>query len=79
MINPLLQGNQMNIDQMIELFKNNPQQAINQMMINNPQIQKVINWINQYGTPERAFKLKAQEMGVNPDEIINKLKNHKCT
>jgi hypothetical protein len=30
--------------------------------------------IEQYGSPEQAFRHKAQEMGYDPDELINILK-----
>ena len=73
MKNPIL-GNQPNIMQMISQFKNNPQQLISQMFNNNPQIKQVNEWVKQYGSPENAFRQKAQEMGLNPDEIINLLK-----
>ena len=73
MKNPIL-GNQPNLVQMISQFKNNPQQLISQMFSNNPQFQQVNEWVKQYGSPENAFRQKAQEMGLNPDEIINLLK-----
>ena len=74
-INPLLQGNQTNnMMQMMKLFKSNPQQALQQMLMNSPNMKEVSSWINQYGSPEQAFRHKAQEMGLNPDEIINSLK-----
>ena len=47
---------------------------LGQMMQNNPKMKEVQDLINQYGDPEKAFKAKAQEMGVDPNEIINMLK-----
>ena len=60
--------------QMMKLFKSNPQQALQQMLMNSPNMKEVNAWINQYGSAEQAFRHKAQEMGLNPDEIINSLK-----
>ena len=74
MINPLLQGNQPNMMQMLAQFKQNPKQMIQNMMMNNPNMKEINNLIQQYGSPEQAFRVKAQEMGLNPDEIINMLK-----
>ena len=74
MINPLLQGNQPNMMQMLAQFKQNPKQMIQNMMMNNPNMKEINNLIHQYGSPEQAFRAKAQEMGLNPDEIINMLK-----
>ena len=60
--------------QIISQIKNNPQQLITQMINNNPQFQQVNEWVKQYGSPEKAFRQKAQEMGLNPDELISLLK-----
>lgn len=59
------------LKQMIGMFKQNPQQIVQQMMANNPNMKEINNLINQYGSPEQAFRHKAQEMGVDPNEIIN--------
>lgn len=63
---------------MLKAFKSNPQQALQQMMMmNNPKMQEVNNLIKQYGSLEQAFRHKAQEMGINPDDVINLLKSAK--
>ena len=59
---------------MISQFKSNPQQLVSQMINNNPKFQQVNAWVRQYGSPEKAFRNKAQEMGLDADEIINLLK-----
>ena len=58
---------------MVQMLKatNNPQQMVNQMMSNNPQVQQIIN---QYGDPKTAFYKVAEEKGINPDEILNLFK-----
>ena len=82
-INPLLQGspqsngkiqNLSRVKQMISEFRNNPQQAVARMMQSNPNMKEINDLVNRYGSPEQAFRHKAQEMGVNPDEIISLFK-----
>lgn len=53
----------------------NPQLALNQLLLNNPQLQNVINLIRQNGgNPQQTFYALAKQKGVNPDEILNMLK-----
>ena len=80
MSNPMLQmlsQNQPNniyqIRNMINLVKNsnNPQALLNNMMMQNPQMQQVMSYINQNGgNAQQAFYKLAQEKGVNPDELF---------
>lgn len=58
------------IKQMIAMLKgaNNPQEMVNNMIQQNPQVSKIIQ---QYGSPEKAFRGVAEQMGLNADEIIN--------
>lgn len=59
------------------MFKNakNPQMMLNQMMQSNPQVQKIMQ-DNQSliqangGDAEKAFRAKAAQMGIDPDEFI---------
>lgn len=49
----------------------NPQALVNQMMMNNPQVQQVIN---QYGgDPKTAFYKYAETNGIDPNEILKML------
>lgn len=44
-------------------------------MANNPQVQEINKLIEEAGgDPELAFRTKAKEMGVNPDDFINAMK-----
>jgi hypothetical protein len=43
-------------------------------MMNNPNMQEVSNLIQKCGSPEEAFRQKAQEMGIDPDEFISLMK-----
>lgn len=78
MNNPLLQGMMNpNLKQMLQAVRaaRNPQAMLNQMMMNNPQYQQVMNYIQQNGgDPQAAFYKMAQERGVNPDDILSQLR-----
>ena len=53
----------------------NPQAMLGQILQNNPKMKEVQELLEKSGgDPEKAFRAKAAEMGVNPDDIINVLK-----
>lgn len=57
------------------MFKStsNPQALINRMVSNNPQIKQIIN---QYGgDPKTAFYKYAEANGLDPNEVLNMLRN----
>lgn len=65
------------LSQMVEMVRaaQNPNEAINQLAANNPQLKEVIQYVNQNGgNAKAAFYKLAQERGVNPDDILNQLK-----
>ena len=71
--NPMLQS----IKQMMGMVKmaKDPQGAIEQMMMNNPQMKQVMDLIKESGgDPMKLFEAKAKEMGVDPQEILDMLK-----
>ena len=71
--NPMLQS----VKQMMGMVRmaKDPQAAINQMMMNNPQMKQVMDVIKESGgDPMKAFQAKAKEMGVDPEEILDMLK-----
>ena len=50
----------------------NPMMMFQQM----PQYKQIIDYVNANGgDPERAFYAKAKEMGLDPDQIINAVRN----
>ena len=52
----------------------NPQMALNQMLMNNPQLQNVMSLIKQSGnSPQQVFLNMANQMGVDPNEVIKEL------
>ena len=53
----------------------NPQEMLNQIIQNNPNLKKVQEIGMQYGGDyEKAFRETAKQMGVDPDEFINSMK-----
>ena len=49
----------------------NPQAMLQQM----PQYRQIMDYVNANGgDPQKAFYQKAQEMGVNPDDILSQLR-----
>ena len=60
--------------QAVSQIKNmgNPQMMLQQM----PQYRQVMDYVNANGgDPKSAFYKKAQEMGINPDEVIKAMRN----
>ena len=52
----------------------NPQLFLNEMFSSNPQLQQVFNLIKQSGgDPKTTFLNMAQQMGVNPQDVLNQL------
>ena len=65
------------IRQMMDMVRSsgNPQAMISQLAQSNPQLQNLMQLVNQAGgDPKKAFYQLAQQRGVNPDEILNMLK-----
>lgn len=53
----------------------NPQALLSQMMVNNPNIANAIEYIKANGgDAQAAFYKLAQQKGINPLTILNKLK-----
>ena len=72
-----LPGNLGQIKQMMGMIRNagNPQAMLNQMMQNNPQMNQVMDLVNQHGgDAQKAFYSLCEQRGVNPDEILGMLK-----
>ena len=66
--------NQNKIMQAVSQIKNigNPQMMLQQM----PQYKQVMDYVNANGgDPKSAFYKKAQEMGIDPDEVIKAMRN----
>lgn len=53
----------------------NPNAALSSMVQNNPQYRQAMNYVNQNGgNAKTAFYNLANQMGVNPNEILNMMK-----
>ena len=53
----------------------NPQLALNQLVMNNPQMKQVMDLVQKHGgDPMTAFRKEAEANGINPDEIMEMLK-----
>ena len=66
------------IKNMMKLMKGNanPMQLLQSMSRNNPQLQQVMTMVNQSGkSPKDLFYELARQKGVNPDDIINQLRD----
>lgn len=87
MVNPILQMlgekpqqtpnnlNQIkNITQMIRNSKD-PKNTLNILLTQNPQMQQVMNYVNQNGgNAQEAFYKLAKERGVNPEDVLSLFK-----
>ena len=65
------------IKQMMSAVKmaQNPQAMLNELMMSNPNLKEVMDFIQQSGgNPTTAFYSMADKMGVNPQDIMDLLK-----
>ena len=85
MQNPILRGLTQNrvtnsISQVRNMFNSiksvgNPQMMLQQMMSKNPNIKNAMDYIQQNGGDAKtAFYKMAEEMGVDPNSVLNGLK-----
>lgn len=76
MINPMLLQ-QPQIRQLIGMMKaaGNPQAMLSNIIMNNPNMKSVMDYVNgNGGDPQAAFYKKAAEMGIDPEEILSQLR-----
>lgn len=53
----------------------NPQQAMQNMVMNSPDFRNIVNYINQNGGDARsAFYNLAAQKGINPESILQRLR-----
>lgn len=70
-------NNQNPTNKLISMYKSasNPQALLNDLMAQNPNYRKVMNMIQSSGkSPKELFYEKANELGVNPENILNQLR-----
>ena len=71
--NPII-GQLKNMFNMVQMAKN-PSAAIQKMIMNNPQAKEIIGYADSFGGDyEKAFRAKAQEMGIDPNEFMSNFK-----
>ena len=75
MINPMMMQKISPVINMVK-YANNPQAAIGNLLMTNPYMKSVMECVNSNGgDPEKAFYQKAQEMGIDPEEILKAMRN----
>lgn len=53
----------------------NPQLALNQLLMNNPQLKQAIDFIKENGNdPQTAFFNLARQKGIDPQAILSQLR-----
>ena len=65
------------VKQMMSMVRaaQNPQAALSQLAMNNPQMKQVMDIVQKHGgDPMTAFRKEAEARGVDPDEILNMIK-----
>lgn len=68
--NPLI-GQFKNMFQMIQ-YSRNPKAMLDKMIAQNPQASEIMKYVDSFnGDYEKAFKSKAQEMGIDPNEFMS--------
>ena len=75
-VNQAPQMNMNNIKQIYNMlrYSNNPNQLINQMMAQNPQMSQMLNLIKANGNNyEQVFRNMCNQRGINADEFIKNL------
>lgn len=70
-------GSIQQIKGMLQMIQNsnNPSAMLQTLMMQNPKLQSVMEFVNQNGgDPRAAFYALAKQKGVDPNEVINMLK-----
>jgi hypothetical protein len=54
-------------------YSNNPNQMLDQLVSQNPQMAQAINLIKSNGNYEQVFRSMCKEKGINADDLIKQL------
>lgn len=70
-----LMGGTNQLYSLYNMMKNsgNPMAILQNMAMSNPQLQPVINSLQQGNSPEQVFRQLAGQRGINPDEFIRNI------
>ena len=52
----------------------NPAELLQSFASRNPQVKQILDFVQSGGNAREAFYKRAQEMGVDPNEVLNALK-----
>lgn len=74
MPNPLLQSNTNQLKELYKMMQNgNPMQVFQQMAMRNPNMQPILNMLNNGANPKDLFYQMCKQKGVNPDEFLKNI------
>lgn len=74
MPNPLLQNNSNDLRNLYKAMQNgNPMQMFQQIAMKNPNMQPILNMLNNGANPQQLFYQMCKQKGINPDEFIKNI------
>lgn len=74
MPNPLLQSNTNQLKELYKMMQNgNPMQVFQQMAMRNPNMQPILNMLNNGANPKDLFYQMCKQKGVNPDDFLKNI------
>lgn len=74
MPNPLLQNNPNDLRNLYKAMQNgNPMQMFQQIAMKNPNMQPILNMLNNGANPQQLFYQMCKQRGINPDEFIKNI------
>ena len=76
--NSFTSGNGINMGQVKQIYNmlrcsNNPNQLLDQLVSQNPQMAQAINLIKSNGNYEQVFRSMCKEKGINAEDFIKQL------
>lgn len=77
-MNPMNIGNNPNIQQLKQAYQifsqsKNPLQAFQMMASRNPQLQSIMQMLQNGGNPQQIFNSICQQRGINPQEFLKQI------
>lgn len=77
-LDPNLNYNFANIQNAYKMLMNaqNPMAVFSQLAGQNPQMQPILNMLNQGVNPQKIFNSMCQQRGINPQTFLNNITNN---
>lgn len=74
-LNPINNMNMGAIQNAYQMLANaqNPMQVFQQMAMQNPQLQPIMNMLRNGANPQQIFNSMCQQRGINPNEFIRSI------